>query len=202
MESGNGRKTIRRISKYLLVIVVALVLGVGSVLLGLGFMTEKDLIRNGEWYTGLTYGSEQAGMYTRAAVAIVALFALDRSEVIYYTADTDDAGQLLKSSCDYRIEGSSLDPYTSWWSITVYGGDNFLIPNEQNRYSYTNKNIEHDADGNFTIFLSSNHKSGNWLPTGNQNKIILMLRMYNPAPSVCENLDTIELPHITTEECG
>ena len=201
MESGNRRKTIRRISRYLLVVVVALVLGVGSALLGLGFMTEKDSIRNGEWYTGLTYGSEQAGMYTRAAVAIMALFALDRSEVIYYTADTDDAGQLLQSSCDYRIEGSSLDPYTSWWSITVYGGDNFLIPNEQDRYSYTNENIEYDADGNFTIFLSSTPKTGNWLPTGNQNKIILMLRMYNPAPSVCGNLDTIELPRITEEGC-
>jgi hypothetical protein len=201
MESGNRRKTIRRISRYLLVVVVALALGVGSALLGLGFVTEKDSIRNGEWYTGLTYGSEQAGMYTRAAVAIMALFALDRSEVIYYTADTDDAGQLLQSSCDYRIEGSSLDPYTSWWSITVYGGDNFLIPNEQDRYSYTNENIEYDADGNFTIFLSSTPKTGNWLPTGNQNKIILMLRMYNPAPSVCENLDTIELPRITEEGC-
>lgn len=201
MESGNRKKTIRRISRYLLVVVVALALGVGSALLGLGFMTEKDSIRNGAWYTGLTYGSEQAGMYTRAAVAIMALFALDRSEVIYYTADTDDAGQLLQSSCDYRIKGSELDPYASWWSITVYGGDNFLIPNEQNRYSYTNKNIEYDADGNFTIFLSSTPKTGNWLPTGNQNRIILMLRMYNPAPSVCENLDTIELPRITEEEC-
>ncbi len=201
MESGNRKKTIRRISRYLLVVVVALALGVGSALLGLGFMTEKDSIRNGAWYTGLIYGSEQAGMYTRAAVAIMALFALDRSEVIYYTADTDDAGQLLQSSCDYRIEGSDLDPYASWWSITVYGGDNFLIPNEQNRYSYTNKNIEYDADGNFTIFLSSTPQTGNWLPTGNQNRIILMLRMYNPAPSVCENLDTIELPRITEEEC-
>ena len=76
-----------------------------------------------------------------------------------------------------------------------------MIPNEQNRYSYTNKNIEYDEDGNFTIFLSSTPKTGNWLPTGNQNKIILMLRMYNPASSVCENLDTIELPHIATEEC-
>jgi hypothetical protein len=25
--------------------------------------------------------------------------------------------------------------------------------------------------------------------------------MYNPAPSVCENLDTIELPRITEEGC-
>jgi hypothetical protein len=83
----------------------------------------------------------------------------------------------------------------------VYGGDNFLIPNEQNRYSYTNKNIEYDENGNFTILLSSTPTTGNWLPTGNQNKIILMLRMYNPVPSVYENLDTIELPHITKEGC-
>jgi len=184
MKSGNRRKTIRRISKYLLVVVVALALGVGSALLGVGLVTEKDLIRNGAWYTGLTYGSEQAGMYTRAAVAIEWLFALNRSEVIYYMADTDDAGQLLRSSCDYRIEGSSLDAYASWWSITVYGADNFLIPNEQNRYSYTNKNIEYDEDGKFTIFLSSTPKTGNWLPAGNQKKITLALRMYNPAPSV------------------
>jgi hypothetical protein len=189
----------RGVIKLLLSILVALILGIGTAFIGIRVITRGSAVKNGAWLTNLAVGSKEAGMYTRAAVALTGLFALNKEETIYYRADSDDSGQPLHSGCNYRIEGWDID--TRWWSITVYGGDNFLIPSDINRYAYNGMNVMRKADGSYIIRLSSTPKDGNWLPTGKQGNFSLSLRLYNPAPVVYENPGTIRLPHIIREEC-
>lgn len=189
----------RKVLKILLSILVAIILGIGSAFIGIRVIARGSAVKNGAWLTNLAVGSKEAGIYTRAAVAIAGLFALNQEETIYYRADSDDSGQPLHSGCDYRIDGRDID--TRWWSITVYGSDNFLIPNDKNRYAYNGRNVVRKTDGSYTIRLSSTPKEGNWLPTGNQDNFSLSLRLYNPAPVVYENPGTIRLPRITREEC-
>lgn len=188
--------------KYLVAAVIVLVLGgaigYGSAVWARDFVFETGALKNGPWYTNLTIGSEEAGIYTRAAIAKHGLLALAKSETLYYSAYTDDDGQPLLTSCDYRIEGRDLD--ARWWSITAYGEDDFLIPNDQNRYAYGGNEVTYDADGRYTIYLSATPKEGCWLPTGNQDKFSLTLRVYNPGPDFCNNPGTVELPHIIKEE--
>jgi hypothetical protein len=46
-------------------------------------------------------------MYTRAAVAVGGLFALDKSETIYYTAFEDGAGGrrwILGKTCQFQMQ--------------------------------------------------------------------------------------------------
>jgi hypothetical protein len=189
----------RGITKLLLSILVSLILGIGTAFIGIRVITKGSAIKNGAWLTNLSVGSKEAGMYTRAAVALTGLFALSKEETIYYIADSDDSGQPLHSSCNYRIEGGDIN--TRWWSITVYGNDNFLIPNDKNRYAYNGMNVVRRADGSYIIRLSSTLKEGNWLPTGKEGNFSLSLRLYNPAPVVYENPGTIRLPRIIREEC-
>jgi len=190
--------------KFLLKSVVAglisLFLGVGSAL-GLIFFPPMSLgVKNGAWTTNLKIGSADAGMYLRAVIARVALFALNKTETIYYHADHDDEGESLRSGCDYRIEGRDLD--ARWWSITLYGGDNFLIPNHERRYSFNLKNVAREADGTYRIFISLSEKEGNWIPSGGRDQpLSLSLRCYNPAPIVYEKPEEIELPRIIREGC-
>lgn len=184
-----------------LIVLIALVLGVGSAALGL-LIQEKapwGKITNGPWETSLQTGSTEAGLHSRAKVALFGTLALDSSEAIYYIAFTDSEGQPLDHKCTYSIEGE--DPDTRWWGITAYR--NFhLIPNEQNRYSYSKTNIARDEDNRWTIKLSSEPQEGNWLPLGDEDgRLNLALRLYNPEAAVIENLDNIELPRITREEC-
>jgi hypothetical protein len=164
-----------------------------------GFYT-RGVLRNGQWATNLAVGTSEASMYTRANVALHGLLALAKSEAVYYQCLGDDKGQPLRSDCDYRIEGKALD--TRWWSVTAYGKDDFLIPNEAKRYSFNSDTVKANPDGSFVIYFSSAEREGNWLPSGTKGqKVTLTLRLYNPGQTVYDNPGTIQLPIITREAC-
>jgi hypothetical protein len=191
---------LKRFLKFLASVLFALSLGVGSALWAISSPPgENHNLTNGAWRTNLAIGSSQAGMYIRALVARTGLFALNKSETIYFVADSDDNGQPLHSNCDYRIEGQDIE--TRWWSITAYGADHFLIANEKNRYSFNGHDVMRKADGTYRILMSSTAKPGNWLPTGKQDQLYLALRLYNPQPVVYQNPAGVELPRIVREEC-
>lgn len=189
----------KTVFKCIAVFIVALILGAGSALVIIRLPSSKATMTNGAWSVNTAIGSKQAGMYPRAVVARIGLFALNKSEAIYFSASTDDNGQRLHSGCDYRIEGTDLD--ARWWSITAYGADQFLIPNVENRYAYNGKNVKREKDGSYQIHLSSKPKEENWLPTGSEEQLYILLRLYNPENSVVENPGKIKLPRIIKEGC-
>ncbi len=165
----------------------------------LNLVTRLSTVKIGPWGTSLAAGSASANPYLRAWIARHALLALRKEETIYFSAYTDDEGEPLRGDCDYRIEGRAPD--ARWWSITVYGEDDFLIPNEQGRYSWGSTEIALDEEGRFTIQLSRTPKPGNWLPTGEAKRMCLSLRLYNPGPAYYrrETLREVELPRIVRE---
>jgi hypothetical protein len=187
--------------KIVLGILVALVLGsgigVGSAVLAYDRIASLRSINNGAWQTSLAAGSEEASLYLRASISEHGLLALNQSETIYYSATKDDAGNELNGNYTYKIEGKSPD--ARWWSITAYSADDFLIPNELNRYAYSGNSVAYDKDSKFTIYLSKTQQAGNWLPLGNQKKFALSLRLYNPGESVRKDPAKVDLPHITRE---
>jgi len=199
------------IVKFLLklggVLLVALVLGLGSawwlINAGLG-----GALQNGAWVTDPNIGSEQAGPYSRAAVARAGLLALNKSETIYFTAFVDDAGQPLSTACTYKLVGQPLA--TRWWSITVYGADHYLIPNPANHYSQAMNTVTRDDQNGFTIIVSPDGSQENGIPTGFSGSssdthqgaaFSLTLRLYNPEEATYSNLGGIALPTLTLEGC-
>ena len=188
-----------KLLKFLISLFIALLLGIGSALLLIKRPPAGSWIMNGAWETNLAIGSRQAGIYPRAHIALTGLFALNKSETVYYSAYCDDNGDPLKTSCDYHIEGEELK--SRWWSITAYGEDSFLIPNEQNIYSYNKNSVMRKAEGSYIIFLSSTPKDGNWLSVGKEGTFSLILRLYNPAPEIYLNPESITLPRIRKDKC-
>ena len=181
------------------IVLVALVIGVGSAVWVIDSFPRTKMIRDRAWTSSPLVGSVQAHMYLRATIARVGLFALGRTEAIYYNAFTDETGDSLRAECDYVIEGGDLP--ARWWSITAYDKDHFLIPNDLNLYSYNMKNIRRDVQGRYKIHLSQTPKEVNWLPTAKQGKMSLTLRAYNPAPALRANMGNAELPKITKAGC-
>lgn len=180
-------------------VVVGGVIGYFTVNPLLNLVTRLSTVRIGPWGTSLAAGSASANPYLRAWIAKHALLALKKEETIYFSAYSDDDGEPLRGECDYRIEGRAPD--ARWWSITVYGEDDFLIPNEQGRYSWGSTEIALDEEGRFTIHLSRTPKPGYWLPTGEAKRLCLSLRLYNPGPAYYsrETLREVELPRIIKE---
>lgn len=176
---------------------LGVVIGVLSANLVINLAPSFLWIQNDVWRTSLVAGSEQADPYTRAIVAKNYLYVLNRSEAIYFIA-TSDGERDLDRNCDYKLVGKDLP--ARWWSITAYGEDNFLIPNEHNIYSVTSSNVVKNGDS-WEIYVSKEPKEKNWIPLRGEGKFYLTLRLYNPESIVYDKITEIELPKIIREGC-
>jgi hypothetical protein len=129
-------------------------------------------------------------------VTLFALFALPSNEAIYLFASKDADDKVLTGKSDYTLDGNIHDIKAAYWSITAYGKDQYLIPNDLNRYSFNANNMATDSLGNFKITLSSNQKPGNWLPVKKDAPFRLVLRLYQGKKEFLEHLDNAHLPVI------
>ncbi len=181
-------------------IVAAVVVGLGSAYFAVqSAMPEGSVVKNGPWSANLAAGGTNADNYTRTAIAIAGLLALNKDETIYYGTNEDSAGEPFDPKCAYRIEGR--DPEARWWSITAYAKDHFLIDNPAKRYSVSKTSVVRAADGGFVIRVSTAQAEQNWIaasPDGFQ----LTLRLYNPGASIRDDPAGVALPTITKEACS
>ena len=178
-------------------VLLALLLGGASAWWAVGWGMRGG-IQCGAWRHYPDYGSRTANPYIRAQTQIAGPLALHRSETIYFIADRDDQGEPLRPGKNYQVEGGNLD--ARWWSITAYGEDHHLIPNLLNRYSYNSINVAKNRDSSWTVHLGRTEKPGNWIPTGEGRRFELVLRMYNPTPTVLEDISLVEMPRVIRED--
>jgi len=155
----------------------------------------SHVITSGAWRTNSLAGSADADLYSRAYIAVTALFALNWSETIYFEAVEDDDHEPLLARCTYAIAGKPID--ARWWSITAYGDDNFLIPNDANRFSFTMSNLKYGPDGAFRVIAAPVPQAENWLPTGlGDGGFNLLIRLYNPGAAIVADPGAARLPSI------
>lgn len=195
------------LAKILGVILLSLLIGVGIALVQLKSVQSNNdyMLKNGCWQVNPKMDLKQND-WQRARIAIIGLFALRESEVLYFVASEDSDGNRLSSEYDYELVGS--EPNARYWSYTMYGEDYFLVPNEEKIYSFNLDDLSYVArdtlnpelpiDGlrSYSIAISSSTKEGNWLPSGEEDQFHILLRMYNPSPEVYNNLEGVSLPTI------
>jgi hypothetical protein len=183
--------------KLAVTLVVGIALGLGAT----WYAVDRNVpgaVNDGPWQTNLLIASPSSDPYTRAAVALHGLFALNRSEVIYYLATSDSQGASLNGACRYEIDGR--DPDARWWSITAYGENEYLIPNPTNRYSVDKTSVWRTSSGRLSIAVGSRPQPSNWIPvTG--NAFSLVLRLFNPDPGISLAPEHASLPAIKRIGC-
>jgi hypothetical protein len=176
--------TAKRIAVGFALYLSAVAIGLGSV----WWVLKKSpwmitTLQVGAWESYLMAGSQDADMYTRAAVAVNALLALGRDETMYFVATRDEDGRLLRSACSYRVEG--LPPKARWWSITAYADDMYLFDAPNKHYSLNGSTAQLDALGRFSLVTGpAEARNTFWLPTPGQRGLVLTLRLYNPEPEL------------------
>ncbi|MDQ6523474.1 DUF1254 domain-containing protein [Nocardioides sp. LHD-245] len=132
-------------------------------------------------------GSYGTDYRLRSVITQVGLGALRSEQAMYPLALLDRTGQPLTGAKRYvvRIPAGQLPPLTStgFWSLTLYDGDGFVVPNEIDRYAINDRtDLHRNADGSLDLYVQASRPSDpdrarNWLPapTGGFR---LLWRMY------------------------
>lgn len=189
------------LAAYGLAAIAGVLLGLLSVwvaLSGGGAVT----VGEGPWHVSPDAGSTEAGLTTRARIALFGLFALNPSETVYYNAESDSEGRALSGACGYSVEGAPPD--ARWWSLTVYGADGYLLPDANGRFSLGATDTGRTPDGGIAIALRPTITRENVrdvLPTGT-GAFNLLLRLYNPSPAIASDPTRARLPRIVRGACA
>lgn len=177
-----------------------LVLGAGSALLVIYNGQELGQTRSDGWLGNRSVGSSRADPWTRAIIARTGLLALNRSETIYFTRYRDDQDRPLRADCDYALTGEGLP--SRWWSVSIYGADDFLPPNTDHAYSIDATRIVAGPDGHWTATIGQQRgEAVNWISSKAAGTFSLTLRIYNPTPEALASDTAIAFPALRRLAC-
>jgi hypothetical protein len=181
---------------WLTLCVIAIITGIGIAAARIAYFEYSPAYQTfGSWRGSTNLPLNRDDLVT-TQITLFALFALPSQEAVYLFARNDNQGERLSGSGTYSIEGNIHAIKADYWSITAYGSDRFLIPNQLNRYSFNYDNLQTDSAGNFKIILSADKTSGNWLPVIKNKKFDLVLRIYHGDSLFMQHLEKAELPGI------
>ena len=182
---------------FILLLLLGLVLGavLASRAIQAAGQNKNLVLRNAEWGYFASMDLAENDLQ-RAFIGRIGLFALQDSEAIYFIANQDNEGKPLNADSQYLIEGQALE--AAYWSITLYGEDHFLIPNEEKRFSYNQVNVQYkdSLKGRYQIQLGGNKTMENHLPMRGEQQVNLLLRLYQPSSELYTNREGIALPSI------
>ncbi len=129
----------------------------------------------------------------RCLVAIAGFGANPVDAAVYMRGGNDNKGDELSGENNYvlHFNAGALPPVkeNGFWSITAYGEDDFLIDNELDRYSISDRSpFTLNPDGSLDLYLQAeapDENQENWLPVGREG-FHLFMRIYQPTDDVLD----------------
>ena len=132
--------------------------------------------------TGL-YGTDYL---QRAFITAIGLGANRPQDAVYPTSEVDGDGKPYSGANKYvmHFDKGETPPVNAFWSITMYDGAYFFVPNALNKYTVSPRDaLTYNADGSLDLYFQNESpgkdKEANWLPAP-KGKFILMMRNYWP----------------------
>ncbi len=142
-------------------------------------------LKNG-WLTTTKTGEYGTNYIQRALVTAIGLGANLPQDAVYPTSAADAEGKPYEGTNRYvmHFEKGMLPPVNGFWSLTMYDGDYFFVPNKLNRYTLSQRDkLKVNKDGSVDLYLQKDSpgkdKESNWLPAP-EGRFIPMLRLYWP----------------------
>jgi hypothetical protein len=188
--------------RWLVYALLGLTIGTGSALALSGGALSAGNIMVGRWSSDPNVGSVAAGPWLRARIARVGLLGLTKSETIYFDRTTDEAGNRLRETCTYRLSGTTIP--TRWWSMTIYGADQFLPRNTDAAGSVDATRALPEGQTTSEGVLSAVRPTGAgpWLSSKGAGTFSITLRLYNPSTTDPAQLSLLSFPKIELQSCA
>ncbi|MCX7326209.1 MAG: DUF1214 domain-containing protein [Hyphomicrobiales bacterium] len=183
-----------------LIILLALIAGIGSTAVMLGERPPLGAYRLGPWQTFPRIGSSEVDPYGRALLARGPHLPLAVGEGIRLNARTDDAGEPLTGACSYRIVGNTI-PSRGWTLAVVDLSDRALTG--PNAAALSDADLVTSESGELLITVSARVAAGNWLKAPRAGRFGLVLRFYDtPLAASLGQLSPGFLPRIERISCA
>lgn len=138
------------------------------------------------WFFSTKTGLYGTNYRMRALITAIGLGANRPQDAVYPTSEGPDLLKTYNGANRYilRFNKGELPPVDGFWSLTMYDGDYFFVPNPINRYTVSQRNeLKFNRDGSVDLYIQNESpgkdKEQNWLPAPN-DKFILMMRLYWP----------------------
>jgi hypothetical protein len=132
--------------------------------------------------TGL-YGTDYL---QRGLITAIGLGANRPQDAVYPTSEVDAEGKPYDGANKYvmHFAKGQVPPVRGFWSLTMYDGEYFFVPNPLNRYTLSSRfKFNYNKDGSLDLYIQKDspgtNKEANWLPAP-AGTFILMLRLYWP----------------------
>ena len=187
-------------------LVLGAVFGLGTALAAAGIIGPGlrlgGAVEVSGWTSDWTIGSKAANPWTRARVARHGLLALTKDEAVYFTRNTDEAGDRLSDACTYKVSGGTMP--AQWWSVTLYDSTSFLPRNTDNALSFDQTKAT--AAGNpsaWSFRVASAPVDGGWVSSKAAGYFDMSLRLYKPSADLIDDPNgTLDAPKVEKLGCG
>jgi len=184
----------------LLVLVIALGGGAGSVWLALNASEGIGAVAIGGWTAFPDVGTRNADTYSKARFAREGGLALGRAEGIAFSAQRDSGGALLRRECTYTIEGSL--PSARFWTLYAADEQKIVLPPTARRVPALHSlELLRTVDGAIKITIGAHPAPGNWLGLTGKGPMQLVLTLYDTPSATAARVLEIELPQVLRTGC-
>ena len=114
----------------------------------------------------------------RALVTAIGLGANRPQDAIYPVAEVDADSKPFDGANRYvmHLPAGQLPPVDGFWSLTMYDGQYFFVPNKLNRYTLSARNpLKHNGDGRVDLYLQASSpgaaKGGQLAADGSERQV-------------------------------
>lgn len=182
------------------VFVLAIGGGAASVRFALDRLAGLEGLAVGSWIAFPRLGTPGADPYSKARFSRTAELPLGQAEGLAFVASVDSAGAPLRRACTYRIEGRV--PAARFWTLfPATGGAAPSQPLHAGDPGLHSMRILRRNDDSFEIVAGPAPQPGNWLATGGDGAMNLVLTLYDAPAIGTPDAAQLELPLIYRTGC-
>lgn len=191
---------LKNIFLILIVLVIAIGSGAASVWYALDAEETPGAVTFGSWTTQPEAGTPAANPYARARLAREGMLVLGRTEGLFFVAERDSGGELLRRECTYVVHGN-MPPARFW---TLYAADaslRVLSSRSPRAPALHSQAVLRQPDNSVAITASPEPAPGNWLAISGQGPMRLLLTLYDTPLTIGTALSDVKLPQVQKVRC-
>lgn len=158
-----------------------------------------EKLQIGSWVAYPSAGSIDADPYLRASSSRVGRIGLGSAEGLAFIAESDDKGDAMRSTCNYRLSGRTSSARA--WTFRVVDDRLRPIATGNSIIATNSGNVVRKSDGSFELVISDTINTRNWLPMKGDGTLKFILTLYDTSIGSNIGIGEFVMPNIEKLGC-